>query len=336
MWPHLFPFEDVRLFSASLICSGRLQFSKTEFHSPRPPPSLHPIIMCLKLSPFYWWPFLQLSSHTAIRGKKSSNIIAVRDDAKITVAENNVLHQKETAESGGRTRTSAFIEIAPPDIKNLGILSVHSVHLTPVQKKLKKTVSFQRLKLINCDFYTRDSQWPKQFGRPIPPLGSIHPGGGPGAGKKTSPFFQTTFTGESFPDAQRCLWGDLLFSGVHRQFLYLSWSIYYHLTISDIFLNRLTCVYTFFFEDIRHFYSVIIIIISNMAVCNWTQSFSSLLCQFLARANDGSAKSGDRQWHGKHEGQIQMLGGKCRPTFIHLFTKENIPFFTVWIVMTPI
>lgn len=127
--------------------------------------------------------------------EKKANIIAVRDDA-INCCKNDGLRKKqetsESAKDGGveEARTSGFIEVAPPDIKNSVMLSVHSLHLTPVQKKLKKTVSFQRMKLINCGFYTRDSQQPKAVWTTYSSTWLYSSGGKSKRwGEKKSPFF---------------------------------------------------------------------------------------------------------------------------------------------------
>lgn len=143
-----------------LFC--QLQLSKTYFH----------VSSLLKISTNSYvpqiishkWPFFQLSTDMTIRKKKKKSEYYCGQRWRNKLLQKWWSSQKIGNEwickEGGveEARTSGFIEVAPPDIKNSVMLSVHSLHLTPAQKKLKKTVSFQRMKLINCGFYTRDSQ----------------------------------------------------------------------------------------------------------------------------------------------------------------------------------
>lgn len=128
------------------------------------------------------------------------------------------------------------------------MLSVHSLHLTPVQKKLKKTVSFQRMKLINCGFYTRDSQQPKQFGRPIPPLGSIHLEGRARDGEKNSLFFSTTST-----ENHSMMFGDV-FKKSSFFFYFFQESITSFYNCHDLFITILPfLIYIIFFQYTREY-----------------------------------------------------------------------------------
>lgn len=129
-------------------------------------------------------------------------------------------------------------------LKNSVMLSVHSLHLTPVQKKLKKTVSFQRMKLINCGFYTRDSQQPKAVWTTYSSTWLYSSGGKSKRwGEKNPLFFSTTST-----ENHSMMFGDvfkkssffLFFRSPSQVFI----TVMIYLLPSCYFLY----IYTFFFQ----------------------------------------------------------------------------------------